>query len=234
MFIRRATKQVVGGVVLTLLPSVALAQTAEPSDDDALAPSTVQYGNQPMQPAQPATPTETTTPTSTQAPAVASPAPKPDEPPAGRTANNAIWAELLGNGVIYSINYERIFGESVGLRVGFSYLPVSGSSYPRGSDVIESTKVTLLTFPVLLNYYGVGSRNHKLQLGAGLTFAYASSTTDAFGTNGSAVIFTASIGYRYMPADGGFNFYIGFTPLFHPKGDPPVLPLPGLGLGVIF
>jgi hypothetical protein len=150
-----------------------------------------------------------------------------------RKANNAIFLELGGNGLIYSINYERIFGDSdFGVRVGLSYISLGASS---GSS---SSKITMMTFPVMANYYGVGSKDHKLQLGAGVTFlslSGSSSNGDSFvGASGFAPAPTLAIGYRYLPARGGFSFFIGFTPFIIPGGDKVLFPWGGMSFGGIF
>src|SRR2546430_8651465 len=45
-----------------------------------------------------------------------------------RNATNSIFLEGGGPGLAYSLNYERIFENDFGLRVGFSYLSVSGTA----------------------------------------------------------------------------------------------------------
>ena len=153
-----------------------------------------------------------------------------------RTAKNVVFAELGGNGIVYSINYERLFDDTgFGVRVGFSYISF-GSSASDGVNT-SSTKLSYLAVPILVNYY-LGSANHKLQLGLGLTISHVSVGVSGNSLTGSAdgivPLVTAAIGYRYMPAKGGFNFSIGFTPFFIPSGDKSFLPWAGLGLGAVF
>jgi len=154
-----------------------------------------------------------------------------DEEPV-RTAKNAVFAEIAGNGLVYSINYERFIDDTgFGIRAGFSYISLGASA---GS---ASAKTSWLAIPLLANYY-VGSANHKLQLGLGVTLLYVTSeasTSDTFGgVSGFVPLPTAAIGYRYIPARGGFNFGIGFTPFIIPGGDKSFLPWPGIGLGAVF
>lgn len=158
-----------------------------------------------------------------------------DEPV--RTAKNVVFAELLGNGLGYSVNYERLFDDTgFGVRAGFSYLSL-GASGGTGSTS-SSVRVSWISVPILANYY-VGSANHKLQLGLGVSLVYATSegrSADVFGSVSGLVPFvTGVIGYRYLPAKGGFNFGIGFTPLFIPGGETRTfLPWGGIGLGAAF
>ncbi|MDR3611850.1 MAG: hypothetical protein P4L27_14870 [Ignavibacteriaceae bacterium] len=131
---------------------------------------------------------------------------------------NSIYVEALGSGLFYSVNYDRLFSHNIGGRIGIGLL----------SDGLNS----LYFIPVTLNYL-IGKGNSKLELGAGVTIVAAD--IDLFGTghrtSGSLVLGTAIIGYRYQPADGGFLFRIGFTPLFSEFGS---LPWGGLSLGGTF
>jgi len=147
-------------------------------------------------------------------------------PQGERTANNAVFVELAGNGGVYSLNYERFFGD-VGLRIGSSY--ASSSS----SEPANSSSVSLTTFPILGNYY-LGDENDKLQLGAGIVLAkisgHVSDSFDTFSGSAAGAIPTAVVGYRHMPRTGGFDFGIALTPFLsggvHLSG--------GLSLGAIF
>jgi hypothetical protein len=155
-----------------------------------------------------------------------------------RAARNAVYVEGLGPGLLYSINYERSFGDFAA-RIGFSYWSVTASS----GDGINTAQETasIFTVPITLSYLGIGSKRHMFEVGAGATIAHVgaggtSIDTDSSTTSsGSAtVIFPhAVLGYRYMPPDGGFLFKVGIAPIF--AGDSiPVLPWPYLALGGVF
>ncbi|HEU4534113.1 MAG TPA: hypothetical protein VFS00_08345, partial [Polyangiaceae bacterium] len=152
----------------------------------------------PPAPATPPAPGAAVPPAGAPAPYVAPPeAPAAERP---RTANNAVFAELLGNGGIYSINYERFLGD-FGVRAGFSYLSLEGSTTLKcgstGPCSTASAKVSLTTVPIVGSYY-LGGENHKLQLGAGLTvMAFSGDSSTDFGTSGSRgtfVVGTAVVG----------------------------------------
>jgi hypothetical protein len=155
-----------------------------------------------------------------------------------RTANNSIFLELLGNGLLYSINYERFFEDSgFSVRGGFSYISLSASAGNAATGT-SSAKATFMTFPLLGNYY-VGGRDHKLQLGLGVTFMYAAESAGGGGVGVASVSGfvpapTAVVGYRYIPHDGGFAFFIGLTPFIVPGGDKSVLPWGGMSFGGVF
>jgi hypothetical protein len=121
-------------------------------------------------------------------------------------ARNSLYAEGAGNGMIYSANYDRLLTESFGARVGVSYT--------------APEEVSIVTFP-LMAYYLIGSGSSKLELGLGAcvilqperqSVSFAGSTEDDIKGNG--VLGTATVGYRYQRAEGGFVFRAGLTPFF--------------------
>jgi hypothetical protein len=147
-----------------------------------------------------------------------------------RTANNVLSVELAGNAAIYSVNYERFFTDDIAARIGFGYISLTASS---GS---ESASASILFIPLMASYMGIGSADHKLELGAGPLFVSASASASGIGSSaahasGFGVAGTATVGYHYVPHDGGFDFKIAFTPIFGAGG---FLPWGGLGLGYVF
>ncbi len=140
-------------------------------------------------------------------------------------APNGIYLELLGNGIIYSINYDRMFNESVGGRIGFSYFPSVPAFFTSTEDIF--------VIPVMINTF-VGTGDSKLELGAGIVYARATLSTifsdqkeDAAGIAG-----TLTIGYRYQERTGGLVFRIGFTPFFKFNGE--FMPYAGVSIGTSF
>ncbi len=123
-------------------------------------------------------------------------------------APNSIYAEFAGNGLIYSVNYDRLFSNAFGARIGFSYT--------------APEMVSLITFPVMAYYLvGLGSGGSKLEFGLGVavmlqpdyqSMSFAAAPDDHL--KGNALLGTATVGYRYQRADGGFIFRVGFTPFF--------------------
>jgi hypothetical protein len=156
---------------------------------------------------------------------------------AGRTAKNALYVELGGNGGIYSVNYERFLIDDGAVRLGLMYMSIGVSA---GSGMNRaSSGATWLSVPLMFNYYGVGSENHKIELGGGLVFMHMSAGVSTFDATAKAsgllTVGTASIGYRYAPAAGGINFKIAFTPLFFFASDAGAfLPWAGLSFGYGF
>jgi hypothetical protein len=141
-------------------------------------------------------------------PPMVAPAPAP-----AWSASNALFFEPLGNGLLYSVNYERFLRTlPVGLRAGASFFTYAVSK------ASGSGNLTLATFPLLASYY-YGPSHHKLQLGLGATVIYFAASSDSTGATyqgtgtGLGVAATAVVGYRYLPSSSGITFGFGFTPL---------------------
>lgn len=136
---------------------------------------------------------------------------------------NSFYLELVGMGRLYSVNYDRLFTENFGARIGFMYFAADQFAF--------FNDVEILLIPTTLNFL-VGTGKHKFELGAGPVFISGSS--GFFGSDpvsGSGVGWTGTIGYRYQKDEGGFMWRIGFTPLlaggkFFPSG--------GISLGFSF
>jgi len=122
-----------------------------------------------------------------------------------------IFAEVGGPGLAISLNYDARFGserKGWGYRIGAGYF---GDTYGN----------TVFTIPLQANYLLTKDETNFLELGAGTTFI------NSTGSNkGKTFIFdrvtgfagTATIGYRYQPADHKLNFRIGFVPIFYDQG----------------
>jgi hypothetical protein len=160
--------------------------------------------------------------------AVAQSAPSPAPQPADATANatprpapetsnhpapNSIYAEGLGAGLAYSINYERMVIDDVAVRVGFEYLSVGASASAGGSSA--SSNATYVIFPITASYTGIRTRGGAgLELGGGSTLIYTSASASALGSASSGAGLTptvvAMVGFRLHPIDhAGFNFRVG-------------------------
>jgi len=129
-----------------------------------------------------------------------------------RTAMNTLYAEGLGAGGAYSVNYERLVLNDLGIHIGFSYWSVSATA---GT---ASASGSFIAVPITASYLGVSSGSHALELGGGVTIWNISVSGSSGGFVGAASGFlpigTAIVGYRYQPREGGFNFRIGASPLF--------------------
>ncbi len=109
---------------------------------------------------------------------------------------NTLYAEGLGAGGAYSVNYERLVLNDLGIHIGFSYWSVSATA---GT---ASASGSFIAVPITASYLGVSSGSHALELGGGVTIWNISVSGSSGGFVGAA------------PREGGFNFRIGASPLF--------------------
>ena len=150
-------------------------------------------------------------------PCLAQPSPAP--------ARNAVFFELLGNGGLYSFNYERMLREDLGLRVG--YASWSSPLFFQGDPPDRYTAL-----PVTVSWL-LGESERKLELGGGVLFGRGSSSNGAEEFSFRTV--TAIIGYRSQPSHG-YLFRAGLTPFYSSDEEDKAYPQPGFTLsgGVSF
>lgn len=129
-------------------------------------------------------------------------------------APNSVYLEVLGNGGFYSVNYDRLFCNYFGVRVGCSY-------------ILLSEKAQMATFPLMANLF-IGGKRHKLELGAGYTI-YNEAPPGDFYHSDTKYFRTATLGYRYQSKESFFR--IGFTPIYTGKI---IIPLGGISFGRAF
>jgi len=159
------------------------------------------------------------------------------------TPQNTLYVEFLGNGGLYSLNYDHRFSNKVSLRAGISYYSVNNIF----NIFLTSGTFTVLNFPVQVNYlFNFGSSN--IQVGAGITVwsendNYAYNENFIFGpvihtdTSYLTLFFNPTIGYRYQPKDGGFFFQASIMSLIDPFNSSDKNQLPfwfGIGLGITY
>jgi len=125
-----------------------------------------------------------------------------DRQQAKAQATKTFYVELLGNGLVFSANYDMRFAaaetDGLGGRLGIGYVG--------GGDLGGS----VLTVPVIINYL-LGKDGKYFEVGAGFTYV-GGNTTFADGFE-SGIIGTMSFQYRRQPIDGGFMWKIGLTPV---------------------
>lgn len=140
---------------------------------------------------------------------------------------NAIYVEGLGQGVLYSVNYDHLFTRHVDLRVGFTSWSI---------DLIPSVGRSYFTgVPLMVNYIVGGHINH-IETGIGAIVGFTSWHRQLFGGSqfnpgSSAVLGTATIAYRGETPGGGPMVRLAFTPFFTFKR---IVPYAGISLGYCF
>ena len=117
--------------------------------------------------------------------------------------DNSVYLEGLGNGGLFSVNYERVVLDDFGVRVGFGNL--------FGIHMI----------PTSFNWLGLRSDNdaHMLELGVGATVAVVSEAIDSLGIklSGTAAFMNTTVGYRFQ--GDWFQFRLGLNPWFNFTAD---------------
>ena len=120
---------------------------------------------------------------------------------------NAFFAELGGNGLLFSVNYDYRVGDKFGLRGGIGF--VGGNENSRGSGFSYSNSI--LTIPLGLNLL-LGKNGKYFEVGAGITLVNEKVTFVE--RKYSPITGTLNFAYRYQPLGGGFMFKAGLSPIF--------------------
>ena len=145
-----------------------------------------------------------------------------------RAPRNALYVEMLGPAMLGSLNYERIAGDRVSLRVGLGGIP----------EIFEVS--TTLSAPVLVNLF-IGSGEHRLETGAGIVAVYVLPHSEPGAWERVSepgfrrTELTGTLAYRWQPGAGsifpGGVFRAGFTPVL--RGET-VYPRFGFSVGAAF
>ncbi len=142
-----------------------------------------------------------------------------------RERGRGVFVEILGNGLIGSINYDQRFEkrfDGLGFKGGISYFAFNGSS--------------VAAAPFGLNYL-LGKNGKYFEVGLGATYLRFADSSNTFSvgnerTIGDGLVGNMIFGYRREPVDGGFLFRASMTPVF---GSGTFLPFYfGLSLGYAF
>ena len=139
--------------------------------------------------------------------------------------NNIVYAELLGNGLFSSVNYERVISNNFDLRLGLGFA-FSNSESNSGSHH------TTAFFPLAMANYSIDIySNNYVEVGGGVLIAFTDFIiSDSFSQPMYTFVPTTAIGYRYSPKNGGFFFSAAFD-MFILSG---ITPWGGLGIGYRF
>ncbi len=141
-------------------------------------------------------------------------------------ARYTVFAEVLGNAGIASLNFDAASETGIGFRVGgfVDPRPLFGcrttDPYCREKD----QELPAAAFLVVMGQRLVGESEHKLELGLGVLVGHA-----APGVMNSLprAALTATLGYRLQPEVGRPGFRVGLTPIVAPDR---VLLRPGFSL----
>lgn len=131
------------------------------------------------------------------------------------TAKNTVFVEFLGNGGVYSLNYDRIFFQRDRFKTSFR---VGASLMPHKSYVAENYFFSM-TLPVEINGMW-GSNRHHFEAGLGYTPFYWSrqNTANMPGVRENrrfSNMLISRIGYRYQRPEGGLFFRAALMPNYY-------------------
>ena len=118
--------------------------------------------------------------------------------------DNALYFELLGNGGLYSVNYERRLMPAFRVRIG-------GASWTAESFWGDA-ETRIRTFPLMLHVVPGGGAHH-LEAAIGLLPGHRDRNGNV-GESGTFVSLIGLIGYRYEPPGRRFVFRTGVTPFY--------------------
>jgi hypothetical protein len=148
-----------------------------------------------------------------------------------RRANNVLYAEWLGPGQVYSIDYERTL-DRVSLRAGVGYIP--GIVKPSTPGAQGHFTTLLLTVPICVSYAALVSDWNVIEVAAGAVPMYVRAHVSTpyikeSDSNTTTVLGTLYFGYRYQPSSGGISVRAGISMLAGKYGFLPLWPYVSLG-----
>lgn len=147
---------------------------------------------------------------------------------------NTVYAEIFGNGRVYSVNYDRIITISEKMkfapRIGFSYMGGIKLNVPLEANVLFSKSA---------------SSKHFLEFGVGTTFRSPKyyepgirffDADDKDYEEGIRNEYTARIGYRHQKPEGGWMYRAGILAIYRPyrTKNKVFFPMPALSVGYAF
>jgi hypothetical protein len=152
-------------------------------------------------------------------------------------AENAIYAEGFGPGLLYSFGYDRLIDGVTPVRIGVSYLSLANGHDPPGPVP------RMFLFPLSVAYLPAVSGRNALEVGASLTAVWR--THPEAPDPGLELVGAMFAGYRRLPPPGDLQVRVGLCVLaggglgfnFDEEDHSRhfgVLPLPYASLGVAF
>jgi hypothetical protein len=134
----------------------------------------------------------------------------------GPPARNRTYVEVLGTGIVYSLNYERDVADALSVRVGTGGLWVEGVTYLVGLSGVT---------------WRLGTQRHAALVGVNVALIWLQDVwviSEDQQVEGYAGL---TLGYRFQPSRRGFFLQAAFTPIASDHG---FAPWGGLGLGWAF
>lgn len=132
----------------------------------------------------------------------------------GTLSRKSIYFELLGPGLLYSLNYDNNFGSAYVGRIGISVYPKL-----KGDDV-DGGVVSFI--PITVNYLIRKNERQRFEIGPGCVIATEIwKDNNGKWKNVSSILGTVTWYWCYTPKSRGIYYRLGLTPLFGKDvGDP--------------
>ena len=136
--------------------------------------------------------------------------------------NNHIYGELLGPGLMASINYERNLDDNIFVRTGYGHFSAESTT----NSLFSSSKTTLTVNPLILGIHYIRDirGNWKLDVGAGISYWMINIEGNEEGNTtfgdlsidvkGSYPMAYGSFGIRYQKSEKGIAVKLGVSPTF--------------------
>jgi hypothetical protein len=131
--------------------------------------------------------------------------------PNGKSKQNALLLDLGGQGLLFTLSYERFITEGFAVRTGFGVFP---EIFGNGMNPVLSLMLSGITDP--------DSGEDHFECGAGIVTVPSES---------GKVLGSLSIGYRYQDPADRVIFRAALTPFISDKG---IMPWVSLGVGTSF
>jgi len=157
-------------------------------------------------------------------------------------ANKLYHTEFGGPGLIMSANFDSRFKSNT--RLGFGYRLGAGFGVKKfderlndpntGNTYYEKIPRTVYAIPIGLNYvFGNSNSNSAFEVGGGVSLLSRKVSLFNYEVKkrGHMIGYVAFM-YRIVPANGGFSFRAGFTPIIGTAGD--MFPMGAVGFGYAF
>lgn len=151
-----------------------------------------------------------------------------EKPSTYEIPQQSVYTELGGNGLVYSLNYDVLFQNGYGVRLGGTYLGSNWIDIGERRGPYRRISSANSFFGLVMGLKMIGEKSSKAELGAGLLFGSVDDSEDWNYIKPPGLTLTA--GYRYYPVDSGkFTFKAAFTPVITRQG---IYPHFGISFGV--
>lgn len=124
---------------------------------------------------------------------------------------NAVVFDLGGNGLAYSINYERSLSSKINARAGFSFWRINENQ--------TAKSLIVMSYPISFNYMiNLSDERHFIETGLGIMNLLTSGDLVEYkGITNYYLNPFLNLGYRYKPAKNRFVYRAGLSPFLGTK-----------------